>query len=237
MCCVIHKNVQWLIGLEKRIWIHISFFFIPAFFFRSSAVALASPPLCMEGEAALVTIWWSPGLFPGFPTRMGYLYYISCLRYAILIGNPRFAPCTLNFILLAFDEAMVSNDWVNMEDHTMTQRTWLSPPPPPSLSLTQLVGLKKAKYGADASVICASTLNIRTLPIRNTPYLNSGCFMTPSSFFKFPFLHCISIRVCAFSLVFIPVCTWCATLWRVHKLGACKNETRKNNLPAMYLYT
>ena len=25
----------------------------------------------------------------GFPTRMVYLYYFSCLRYAILVGNPR----------------------------------------------------------------------------------------------------------------------------------------------------
>ena len=25
----------------------------------------------------------------GFPTRMVYLYYISCLRYTILAGNPR----------------------------------------------------------------------------------------------------------------------------------------------------
>ena len=25
----------------------------------------------------------------GFPTRMVYLYYISCLRYTILVGNPR----------------------------------------------------------------------------------------------------------------------------------------------------
>ena len=30
-------------------------------------------------------------LFPEFPTRMVCLYYISCLRYTILVGNPRFA--------------------------------------------------------------------------------------------------------------------------------------------------
>ena len=29
-------------------------------------------------------------LFRGFPTRMVYLYYISCLRYTILAGNPQF---------------------------------------------------------------------------------------------------------------------------------------------------
>ena len=28
--------------------------------------------------------------FGGVPTRMVYLYYISCLRYTILVGNPRF---------------------------------------------------------------------------------------------------------------------------------------------------
>ena len=28
--------------------------------------------------------------YQGFPTRMVYLYYKSCLRYTILIGNPRY---------------------------------------------------------------------------------------------------------------------------------------------------
>ena len=28
--------------------------------------------------------------FQGFLTRMVYLHYISCLRYSILVGNPRF---------------------------------------------------------------------------------------------------------------------------------------------------
>ena len=28
--------------------------------------------------------------YPGFPTRMVYPYYISCLRYTILVGNPRY---------------------------------------------------------------------------------------------------------------------------------------------------
>ena len=32
--------------------------------------------------------WLLP--FRGFPTTMVYLYYISCLRYTILVGNPRF---------------------------------------------------------------------------------------------------------------------------------------------------
>ena len=30
--------------------------------------------------------------FPGFPTRMVYFYHISCLRYTILVGNPRYEP-------------------------------------------------------------------------------------------------------------------------------------------------
>ena len=30
------------------------------------------------------------GIFRGFPTRMVYLYYMSCLRYTILARNPRF---------------------------------------------------------------------------------------------------------------------------------------------------
>ena len=29
------------------------------------------------------------GYIRGFPTRMVYLYYISCLTYTILVGNPR----------------------------------------------------------------------------------------------------------------------------------------------------
>ena len=30
--------------------------------------------------------------YRGFPTRMVYLCYISCLRYTILVGNPRYRP-------------------------------------------------------------------------------------------------------------------------------------------------
>ena len=35
-------------------------------------------------------VCWAP--YRGFPTRMVYLYYKSCLRYTILAGNPRY-PC------------------------------------------------------------------------------------------------------------------------------------------------
>ena len=49
-------------------------------------------------------VWWPSGIistesaqqgaehnktFQGFPTRMVYLHCISCLRYTILVGNPR----------------------------------------------------------------------------------------------------------------------------------------------------
>ena len=33
-----------------------------------------------------------PLIYQGFPTRMVYLYYISCLRYTILAGNPQYMP-------------------------------------------------------------------------------------------------------------------------------------------------
>ena len=36
------------------------------------------------------TLLCSKGPFRGFPTRMVYLCYISCLRHTILAGNPRF---------------------------------------------------------------------------------------------------------------------------------------------------
>ena len=39
----------------------------------------------------------------GFPTRMVYLYYISCLRYTILVGNPRF------YMLSSFSSISVKN--------------------------------------------------------------------------------------------------------------------------------
>ena len=39
--------------------------------------------------------------YRGFPTRMVYLYYISCLRYTILVGNPGYASvCVYVFVCL-----------------------------------------------------------------------------------------------------------------------------------------
>ena len=40
---------------------------------------------------------WGPqmqGVYRGFPTRMVYLHYISCLWYTILVGNPRYLVST-----------------------------------------------------------------------------------------------------------------------------------------------
>ena len=34
--------------------------------------------------------WSISTMIRGFPTRMVYLYYISCLRYTILVGNPQY---------------------------------------------------------------------------------------------------------------------------------------------------
>ena len=34
-------------------------------------------------------VWQTDVPYWGFPTRMVYLYYIACLRYTILVGNPR----------------------------------------------------------------------------------------------------------------------------------------------------
>ena len=34
----------------------------------------------------------SSNYYQGFPTRMVYLYYMSCLRYTILVRNPRHVP-------------------------------------------------------------------------------------------------------------------------------------------------
>ena len=245
MCCVTHKNVQWLIGLEKRIWIHISFFFIPAFFFRSSAVAVASPPLCMESEAALVTIWWSPGLFPGFPTRMGYLYYISCLRYAILIGNP--SICTLYTELHPISIRWSHGfQWLSKYGGSYydTANMALTTTPTPSLSLSlththSLLAWKKSE------VWCWRKRNLCQY-FKHTDITNQK-----HSLFKFldvlwPLqvslsfysLHCISIRVGALSLVFIP------GLYVMRNPVAgftsyvhVKNEQENTICQAMYLYT
>ena len=44
----------------------------------STTASLLSPQLVRQA------------IYRGFPTRMVYLYYISCLRYTILVGNPQY---------------------------------------------------------------------------------------------------------------------------------------------------
>ena len=55
----------------------------------------SNPQHCGQRAQALPTELFRPPravVFRGFPTRMVYLYYISCLRYTILVGNSRFSP-------------------------------------------------------------------------------------------------------------------------------------------------
>ena len=44
-------------------------------------------------------ISWSFSLWWGFPTRMVYLYYMSCLRYTILVGNPWCVYCLVGLVV------------------------------------------------------------------------------------------------------------------------------------------
>ena len=45
----------------------------------------------------------------GFLTRMVYLYYISCLRYTILVGNPRFLVCCYNIFVETYVQFISHN--------------------------------------------------------------------------------------------------------------------------------
>ena len=47
--------------------------------------------------------------YQGFPTRMVYLYYISCLRYTILVGNPRYPSLHRRRLLLLFVGCLTSH--------------------------------------------------------------------------------------------------------------------------------
>ena len=44
---------------------------------------------CMFVFVCVCTLVYAYLIYRGFPTRMEYFYYISCLRYTILVGNPR----------------------------------------------------------------------------------------------------------------------------------------------------
>ena len=51
----------------------------------------------------------------GFPTRMVYLYYISCLRYTILVGNPRSAVIIIVSIKTTNVETTPSTTWFTLQ--------------------------------------------------------------------------------------------------------------------------
>ena len=46
---------------------------------------------------------------PGFLTRMVYLYYILCLRYTILVENPRYACCSSNSLSEIISQGLPTN--------------------------------------------------------------------------------------------------------------------------------
>ena len=47
-------------------------------------------------------------IYLGFPTRMVYLYYISCLRYTIQAGNPRYVGVCVRYSHSHWQEAACS---------------------------------------------------------------------------------------------------------------------------------
>ena len=51
---------------------------------RRSSSCLGSICILVEAAAAAVVV----AVYRGFPTRKVCLYYISCLRYTVLVGNP-----------------------------------------------------------------------------------------------------------------------------------------------------
>ena len=67
-----------------RMWEFLSC--IPAHSSSSSTCTQSHSWQC----SAYNTAWNSKTWYGGFPTRMVYLYYISCFRYIILVRNPRY---------------------------------------------------------------------------------------------------------------------------------------------------
>ena len=47
------------------------------------------------------------GVFQGFPNRMVHLYYISCLRYTILVGEPSICPVVERFFCLVICQSIL----------------------------------------------------------------------------------------------------------------------------------
>ena len=68
-------------------------------------------------------------LYWGLPTRMVYLYYIPCLRYTILAGNPRYSGCEQ-------DTAACERTWSDLASWTLRlqRRRTDGPPHPPGVS-------------------------------------------------------------------------------------------------------
>ena len=54
------------------------------------SVVAVSVPFSLNGHLEKIQDSFAHAIFRAFPTRMVYLYYIACLRYTILVGNPRY---------------------------------------------------------------------------------------------------------------------------------------------------
>ena len=50
--------------------------------------------------------------YRGFLTRMVYLYYISCLRYTILVGNPQYTGLTSSFHIFLITICLYNFAWL-----------------------------------------------------------------------------------------------------------------------------
>ena len=83
----------------------------------------------------------SYSIWRGFPTRMVYLYYISCLRYTILVGNPRWicrsSAAWTRVCLRA--SVCVSVDVIQTLHARLSPTTWLSGVWNQHLSVTTLL--------------------------------------------------------------------------------------------------
>ena len=58
-------------------------------------------PACGTKSILPIPCFSGLGAYRGSPTRMVYLYYISCLRYTILVGNPRYFPSSTCFFTIS----------------------------------------------------------------------------------------------------------------------------------------
>ena len=64
--------------------------------------------ICLRVFVLLLMLFFFQFTNQGFPTRMVYLYYISCLGYTILVGNPRNIKLSV-FVCLFFLKINVSH--------------------------------------------------------------------------------------------------------------------------------